>query len=214
MKRRLLLFLSVLFVSSFFVVNAQTSLAHSYHHPNIMAAELNEATKDMDKKVAEAKKKAIAEGEKKKGRKLTADEIAKIDKELKEKVEQINAIKKGMKTALTIEFVDNKNLVIRPDIKIDDAALKAAGMGWLKRKALKAALALAPKSEKGTYIVKGNMVIMTDSNNEKDTMTISQDGKYLTGKFDAKTPFKLTRTKSLIRDSCSPELLIVVQYLL
>ena len=39
------------------------------------------------------------------------------------------------------------------------------------------------------------MVIMTDSNNEKDTMTISQDGKYLTGKFDAKTPFKLTRTK-------------------
>ena len=196
MKRRLLLFLSVLFVSSFFVVNAQTSLAgHSYHHPNIMVDAMNDATKDMDKKIAEAKKKAISEGEKKKGRKLTADEIAKIDKELKEKVEQINAMKKGMKTALTIEFVDNKNLVIRPDIKIDDAALKAAGMGWLKRKALKAALALAPKSEKGTYIVKGNMVIMTDSNNEKDTMTISQDGKYLTGKFDAKTPFKLTRTK-------------------
>lgn len=196
MKRRLLLFLSVLFVSSFFVVNAQTSLAgHSYHHPNIMVDAMNDATKDMDKKIAEAKKKTIAEGEKKKGRKLTADEIAKIDKELKEKVEQINAMKKGMKTALTIEFVDNKNLVIRPDIKIDDAALKAAGMGWLKRKALKAALALAPKSEKGTYIVKGNMVIMTDSNNEKDTMTISQDGKYLTGKFDAKTPFKLTRTK-------------------
>ena len=192
---------------------------------------MNDATKDMDKKIAEAKKKTIAEGEKKKGRKLTADEIAKIDKELKEKVEQINAMKKGMRTALTIEFVDNKNLVIRPDIKIDDAALKAAGMGWLKRKALKAALALAPKSEKGTYIVKGNMVIMTDSNNEKDTMTISQDGKYLTGKFDAKTPFKLTRTKkernpplhtlsevfrniSLIRDNCSPELLIVIQYLL
>lgn len=196
MKRRLLLFLSVLFVSSFFVVNAQTSLAgHRYHHPNIMVDAMNDATKDMDKKVAEAKKKAISEGEKKKGRKLTADEIAKIDKELKERVEQINAMKKGMKTALTIEFVDNKNLVIRPDIKIDDAALKAAGMGWLKRKALKAALALAPKSEKGTYIVKGNMVIMTDSNNEKDTMTISQDGKYLTGKFDAKTPFKLTRTK-------------------
>ena len=110
---------------------------------------MNDATKDMDKKIAEAKKKTIAEGEKKKGRKLTADEIAKIDKDMKEKVEQINAMKKGMKTALTIEFVDNKNLVI----------------------------------------------IMTDSNNEKDTMTISQDGKYLTGKFDAKTPFKLTRTK-------------------
>jgi hypothetical protein len=196
MKRRLLVVLSTLFLSSLIVVNAQTSLAgHSYHHSNIMVDAMNDATKDMDKKVAEAKKKAISEGEKKKGRKLTADEIAKIDKELKERVEQVNAVKKGMKTALTIEFIDNKNLVIRPDIKIDDAALKAAGMGWLKRKALKAALALAPKSEKGTYIVKGNMVIMTDSNNEKDTMTISQDGKYLTGKFDAKTPFKLTRTK-------------------
>ena len=153
MKRRLLVVLSTLFLSSLIVVNAQTSLAgHSYHHPNIMVDAMNDATKDMDKKIAEAKKKTIAEGEKKKGRKLTADEIAKIDKELKEKVEQINAMKKGMKTALTIEFVDNKNLVIRPDIKIDDAALKAAGMGWLKRKALKAALALAPKSEKGTYI--------------------------------------------------------------
>lgn len=196
MKRRLLVVLSTLFLSSLIVVNAQTSLTgHSYHHPNIMVDAMNDATKDMDKKIAEAKKKTIAEGEKKKGRKLTADEIAKIDKELKEKVEQINAMKKGMKTALTIEFVDNKNLVVKPDIIINDAALKAAGMGWLKRKALKAALALAPKSEKGTYIVKGNMVIMTDSNNEKDTMTISQDGKYLTGKFDAKTPFKLTRTK-------------------
>ena len=68
-------------------------------------------------------------------------------------------------------------------------------MGWLKRKALKASIAIAPKSEKGTYIIKGNKVIMTDSDNEKDTMTISQDGKYLSVKFDAQTPFKLTRTK-------------------
>ena len=104
MKRRLLVVLSTLFLSSLIVVNAQTSLAgHSYHHPNIMVDAMNDATKDMDKKIAEAKKKTIAEGEKKKGRKLTADEIAKIDKELKEKVEQINAMKKGMKTALTIQ---------------------------------------------------------------------------------------------------------------
>lgn len=196
MKKRVLVFFSALFISSLLVTNAQTSLSgRSYHHPNIMADAMKDATKDLDKKIAEAKKKAIAEGEKKKGRKLTAEETAKIDKELKEKVEEVNAIKKGMKTAITIEFIDDKKIVLKPDIKINDDALKAAGMGWLKRKALKAALALAPKSEKGTYIVKGNMVIMTDSNNEKDTMTISQDGKYLTGKFDAKTPFKLTRTK-------------------
>ncbi|MBR1880398.1 MAG: hypothetical protein IJ804_06610 [Prevotella sp.] len=196
MKKRVLVFFSALFISSLLVTNAQTSLAgRSYHHPNIMADAMKDATKDLDKKIAEAKKKAIAEGEKKKGRKLTAEETAKIDKVLKEKVEQINAIKKGMKTAITIEFIDDKKIVLKPDIKINDDALKAAGMGWLKRKALKAALALAPKSEKGTYIVKGDMIIMTDSDNEKDTMTISKDGKFLYGKFDEKTPFKLTRTK-------------------
>lgn len=196
MKKRVLVFFSALFISSLLVTNAQTSLAgRSYHHPNIMADAMKDATKDLDKKIAEAKKKAIAEGEKKKGRKLTAEETAKIDKELKEKVEKVNAIKKGMKTAITIEFIDDKKIVLKPDIKINDDALKAAGMGWLKRKALKAALALAPKSEKGTYIVKGDMIIMTDSNNEKDTMTISKDGKFLYGKFDEKTPFKLTRTK-------------------
>jgi hypothetical protein len=196
MKKRVLVFFSALFISSLLVTNAQTSLAgRSYHHPNIMADAMKDATKDLDKKIAEAKKKAIAEGEKKKGRKLTAEETAKIDKELKEKVEEVNAIKKGMKTAITIELIDDKKIVLKPDIKINDDALKAAGMGWLKRKALKAALALAPKSEKGTYIVKGDMIIMTDSNNEKDTMTISKDGKFLYGKFDEKTPFKLTRTK-------------------
>lgn len=177
-------------------VNAQSSLAgRTYHHSNIMADAMNAATRDLDKKLPEARKKAIAAGEKKKGRKLTAEEVAKIDKEFKEKKEQIVAMKKGIKTAMTIEFIDDKKMVIRPDVKMDDAALKAAGMGWLKRKALKAALAVAPKSEKGTYIVKGNMVIMTDSDNDKDTMTISEDGKYLSGKFDEKTTYKLTRTK-------------------
>lgn len=195
MNRRFFSILLILMIGTY-SMNAQTSLAgRTYHHSNIMADAMNTATKDLDKQLLEAKKKAIAEGEKKKGRKLTANEIAKIDKELKEKKEEINAVKKGMKTAITVEFIDDKKMVLKPDIKVSDAALKAAGMGWLKRKALKAALALAPKSEKGTYIVKGNMVIMTDSNNEKDTMTISEDGKYLSGKFDEKTSFKLTRIK-------------------
>ena len=41
------------------------------------------------------------------------------------------------------------------------------------------------------------MIIMTDKeDNDKDTMNISQDGKYITGKLDKKDrPFKLTRTK-------------------
>ena len=73
--------------------------------------------------------------------------------------------------------------------------LKAAGYGWLKRKAMKAALAVAPSSQKGTYIVKDNMVIMADKDNEKDTMFISQDGKVLTIKEEKGKIFKLTRTK-------------------
>ena len=55
-------------------VNAQTSLAgRTYHHSNIMVDAMNDATKDLDKKLLEAKKKAIAEGEKKKGRFYTPD---------------------------------------------------------------------------------------------------------------------------------------------
>jgi hypothetical protein len=194
MKKRVLVFFSALFISSLLVTNAQTSLAgRSYHHPNIMADAMKDATKDLDKKIAEAKKKAIAEGEKKKGRKLTAEETAKIDKELKEKVEKVNAIKKGMKTAITIEFIDDKKIVLKPDIKINDDALKAAGMGWLKRKALKAALAIAPSSEKDTYVVKGNKVII-GTGKDQDVMTLSADGKTITGEMDGKK-FTLTRTK-------------------
>jgi hypothetical protein len=156
---------------------------------------MNEATKDLDKKVAEARTKGIAEAEKKKGRKLTTEEIAKLDAEIKKKMDMLEAVKKGMKMAVTVEFKDQKNIVMKQDMKISDDALKAAGIGWFKRKALKAALAVAPSSEKGTYIVKDNMVIMTDKDNEKDTMFISQDGKYLSGQLEKGKSFKLTRTK-------------------
>jgi len=73
--------------------------------------------------------KYIAEAEEKKGRKLTADEMAKVDKEV----------------------------------------------------------------EKGTYVVKDQQIIMTDSNGEKDTLMLSQDGQYLSGKMGEDTPFKLKR---------------------
>ena len=79
--------------------------------------------------------------------------------------------------------------------RVCDEAMKAAGLGWLQRKAMKAALAVAPSSEKGTYVVKGQQVIMTDSNGEKDTLMLSQDGQYLSGKMDKDTPFKLKRKK-------------------
>ena len=126
---------------------------------------------------------------------MTAEEEAKLDAEVKKQLATIDAAKKGTKIAITVEFKDAKNLVLTQNTKVSDEVLKAAGYGWLKRKAMKAALAVAPKSQKGTYVVKGDMVIMSDNSNEKDTMYVSADGKFLFGKFDKKTKFKLTRTK-------------------
>ena len=196
MKRRFFGLLTALWMVGTLSVSAQTSLAgRTYHHQNIMADMMNDATKDLDKKVAEARTKAIAEGEKKKGRKLTAEELAKLDEEIKKKMEMVAAMKKGMTMAITVEFKDQKNMVMKQKTKVSDDALKAAGYGWLKRKALKAALAIAPSSEKGTYIVKDSLVIMTDKDNEKDTLFLSQNGKYLKGRMDKKMSFKLTRIK-------------------
>jgi len=196
MKRRFFGLLMALWTVGLLSVSAQTSLAgRTYHHPNVLAGMMNEATKDVDKKVAEARGKFIAKAEKKKGRKLTDEEVAKLDAEIKKKLADMEIMKKGMKMAITVEFKDDKNVVLKQDTKVSDAALKAAGYGWLKRKAMKAALAVAPSSQKGTYIVKDNMVIMADKDNEKDTMFISQDGKVLTIKEEKGKIFKLTRIK-------------------
>lgn len=188
--------LAVLFIGCSLSVKAQTSMAgRTYQNPNIFAEMMNEATKDIDKKVADLKKQGLADFEKKKGRKMTAKEEAELDAEIKKQLAQIEAVKKGTKMGITIEFKDAKNLVMTQNTKVSDEALKAAGMGWLKRKAMKAALAVAPKSQKGTYVMKDNMIIMTDDAKDKDTLFISQDGKFLTGKMDKKTAFKLTRIK-------------------
>ena len=196
MKRRFFGLLTALWMVGTLSVSAQTSLAgRTYHHPNIMADMMNDATKDLDKKVAEARTKAIAEGEKKKGRKLTAEELAKLDEELKKQMELLANVKKGMSITVTVEFKDQTNMVMKQKTRVSDEILKAAGYGWLKRKALKAALAMAPSSEKGTYIVKDSLVIMTDKDNEKDTLFLSQNGKYLKGRMDKKMTFKLTRIK-------------------
>ena len=194
MKRQLFTLVALLLIGCTTTVWGQTDLSgRIYYHPNILADELNKAMKDLNKE--DLRKKAIANAEKKKGSKLTADEKAKVDKEVEKAIATAEAIKKGMKTAITVEFKDKKNMVLNADIKISDEALKAAGIGWLKRKAMKAALAVAPSSEKGTYVVKGQQVIMTDKDGEKDTLMLSQDGQYLSGKMDGDTPFKLKRKK-------------------
>lgn len=175
-------------------VNGQSLAGRTYYNANILADEMNNMTKDVDKKIAEAKAKAYSEFEKKKGRKPSEAEKVELEKELNEARAMLEAIRKGMVTKITVEFRTEKDAVMKADMKISDEALKATGVSWLKRKAMKAALAMAPSSTKATYVVKGDLVIMEEEG-EKDTLRISNDGKYLYGKFDKKTNFKLTRTK-------------------
>ena len=174
---------------------AQTNLAgRTYYNANIMADEMNKMMQEIDQKVSQAKANGYAKFEQKKGRKPTEKEKAVLEKEINEAVAQARALKKGMTIAITIDFKTERDAVMNADTKISDEAMKAAGVGWLKRKAMKAALALAPSNSKCTYIVKKNQIIL-DEGGEKDTLTISADGKYLYGKYDKKTSFKLTRKK-------------------
>lgn len=186
----------ILLMAGSVVLRGQTSMAgRTYHNANVLADMMDEAVKDIDKKAAETKAEGKAEFEKKKGRKMTAEEEAKLDAEIQKLTKQAYALKKGMKMAVTVEFKDGKNLVMKQDTRLSDEVMKAAGMGWLKRKAMKAALAIAPKSSNGTYIVMNDMIIVMDKDKDKDTMYVSQDGKYLTGVIDKNIKFKLTRTK-------------------
>ena len=170
---------------------AQSLVGRTYYNANIMSEKLNDA---LNEAMPEARADAIAKEEKEKGRKLTDAEKAEIDKKIEESLKKADIVMKGMKTAITVEFKSEKQAVMTMDLQIDEDALKKAGVGWAKRKAMKAVLALAPTTEKSEYILKGNLVIM-DPKDEPDTLRLSDDGKYLYGKFDKKTDFKLTRTK-------------------
>ena len=101
---------------------------------------------------------------------------------------------KVIKTAITMEFKSETQAVVKTDMSVSEDALKQAGVSWAKRKALKAAMAIMPSSEKMSYMVKDGLVIM-DPTDEPDTLRLSKDGKYLYGKFDKDFEVKMTRTK-------------------
>ena len=194
MKTKNLVLTSIMML--FMVISAygQTDLTgRVYYNANIMKGQFDDQLKELDKEIATKKAEAIAKAEKKKGRKLTAAETAELDKELNKAMNQAKSMMNGMKTAVTLEFKTATQVVMKMDMKIDDNAMKAAGIPWLKRKALKAALAIAPSSEKETYVVKGNKIII-GTGKDQDVMTLSADGKTITGEMDGKK-FTLTRTK-------------------
>ena len=190
MKR---LFLTLVLAAGFFAIaSAQTSLVgRVYYHPNIMADEMKNMQKEADSKVEEGIREEVAKAEKKKGRALTAEEKEKIRKEAEEAGKVAEALMKGVKTSITATFKTDKEMVMQMKLQVDDEALKNAGISWAKRKAIKAAIALLPSSQKMKYSLKDNLIICSDGS-DKDTLTISEDGKYLYGKMDEKTKFKLT----------------------
>ena len=191
MKRILWTLVLLLAPCSLSLLQAQSLVGRAYHNANIMAEKMNEA---ISKAIPEAKADAIAKQEKEKGRKLTDAEKAEVNRKLDEAQAKANAAMKGIKTAVTVEFKSETQAIMKTDMSVNEEALKQAGVNWAKRKALRAAIAIMPTTEKMSYVVKGNLVIMSPTD-EPDTLRLSSDGKYLYGKFDKDFEVKLTRTK-------------------
>ncbi len=190
---RPLLLTAFLFICSF--VQAQKDLTgHIYSNANIMAKAMKEAMTEINLKRDSIKLEVFKKAEQEKKRKLTAEEKEEIEKELEKELAQIASFEKSIKIGIDLEFMSAKDVVMRLDVAVDETKLKAAGISWLKRKAIKAGLAIIPKKEEGTYVRKGNLIIITDDE-EPDTLRISNDEKYIHGTFNKKTKFQLTRRK-------------------
>ena len=176
--------------------SAQTSLVgRVYQNPNIMDGIMNSALKEVNTKSDSVRKEAIAKKEKELGRKMKAEELAELDKELKDAMEKAKVASKAVKTAITFTFQDETNAVMNMKMSIDEEALKLIGVSWAKRKAMKAALAIAPENQKCTYVREGNMIITSDDK-DKDTLMLSDDGTKLYGAMEkGKKLFILTLKK-------------------
>ena len=176
--------------------SAQTSLVgRVYQNPNIMDDVMSTALKEVNTKSDSVRKEAIAKKEKELGRKMKAEELAELDKELKDAMEKAKVASKAVKTAITFTFKDETNAVMNMKMSIDEEALKLIGVSWAKRKAMKAALAIAPENQKCTYVREGNMIITSDDK-DKDTLMLSDDGTKLYGAMEkGKKLFILTLKK-------------------
>ena len=174
---------------------AQTDLTGSiYENPNIMANEMKKIMGTLDTKIDSIRTATIAKEEKEKGRKLTSAEMAEVEGKVQEAQQLMVALQEGMKTSIKMEFTTPTNVIMYMHMEVDENVLKRAGVSWAKRKAMKAAMAVMPEKHKGTYEVKGNLVITNDGE-ELDTMRMSDDRKYLYGQLSPTKKFTLTKTK-------------------
>ena len=176
-------------------VQAQTDLTGSvYENEDMMDAMMDSIMGTIDDKLDSARTANIAKMEKEKGRTLTASELKEMDAQLQKSREIMMAMKKAMRTNISVEFMSPKDLVLRMKMEVDDNALKMAGVSWVKRKAIKVGLAIMPEKQKATYEVKGDLVITKDGN-DLDTMRISPDRKYLYVEMDEEHKYTLVKTK-------------------
>lgn len=192
--KKLLVFIAVAMMTAL-GADAQTSLVgREYHNPNIMS----DMYKDVERQIADMKVKALEKAEKKKGRKLTEDELKKFNEAIEKEVTKLRTMKNGTSISMTVTFKNDKTAVVKSKVKMTDEAMKAADIGWLKRKALKAAMAVMPAADM-PYIIKGNMVILQDEEGN-DTLYISADRNSLSGIYRGKKKsenihYTLARTK-------------------
>ena len=120
MKKGLLLIVLLLAPCSLPLIQAQSLVGRTYYNANILADKMNDA---INKALPEAKAEKIAEMEKEKGRKLTDAEKAEVEKNLKEAQTKADAVIKGMKTAVTVEFKTETQAVMKMDVQISEEAM-------------------------------------------------------------------------------------------
>ena len=157
-------------------VQAQSFAGRIYQNPNIYAAEIEAKVKN-----------DVAKTEKKKGRKLTDEERARL-------TARTRLVRGSIKTQATAQFVSDTQMTLKISTTFDEEALKKADVGWLQRKALKAAASTSPSlTVKYNYTVQGNLVIARDGS-DTDTLRLSADGRQLSASYDKDTKFTMTRT--------------------
>lgn len=168
---------AILVICGGMTAKAQSFAGRTYQNPNIDAEEIETKVK-----------KDVANTEKKKGRKLTDEERARL-------TEKLRLVRGSIKTQATAQFVSDTQMTLKISTTFDEESVKMAGVGWGKRKVLKAAASASPSlSIKYNYTVQGNLIIARDGK-DIDTLRLSADGRQLSASYDKSTKITMTRTK-------------------
>lgn len=180
---------AVLLVSR--TASAQTPLAgRVYDNPNIMRQMLGSA--EAERRLDSLKTLAVDRFTEENGRQPDASEMEEIDRKVAEARQQVEMFRKAVETGITVEFTSETEYTVRMKMRVDEDALKAMGVSWARRKAMKAAISLMPEKETLKFFRKENMIITTAA--EPDTLYLSPDGNQLSGA-QGKTRFTLERIR-------------------